>query len=322
MKVSDGVHPYWNNANQGAGLPWQSQILDATKQGIVVIDLQGNIQFQNARARELIAARTVPIANLIEEVLTCSDYLRGTGLQHSKARSNVIALSPKPKPVLIEFCTDWQGNCEIELTVLPLLGDESQLAGIAIHFEEVANPTNTLKSLVYQATHDELTGLANRRVFTDRLRRLAAETNGHHHAMLFMDLDKFKAVNERRGRNAGDDVLKQVAGVMQAMLRQRDTLARLGGDEFGLILEHCSETKAKQIARKLCHAIKVANFEWRGEPFQLTVSIGIVAMSGQWAEVNAIIAAADSACYHSKAGGGSSVTSFRGKASPTSTETV
>lgn len=295
--------------------PWHFQVFNAAKQGLVVIDLQGNVEFQNSKANDLIASRRVPLTDLIKEVLLCSEYLRERKLQQSNSRLAVMPLSVQPRPVLFEFCADWQGNCEIELTVLPLYGDDAVLEGIAINFEEIENPTGTLKNLMYQATHDELTGLDNRRVFLDRLRRLVTETNGKQHALLFMDLDQFKSVNDRCGPNAGDDVLKQVASVLRAILRQRDTLARLGGDEFGVLLEHCTESKAKKIGQKLCHAIKIADFEWRGEPFQLTISIGIVPICDHGDDVASILAAADSACYCAKAAGGSRVTSFRPKTS-------
>lgn len=106
------------------------------------------------------------------------------------------------------------------------------------------------KRLSYQASHDSLTGLINRREFEVRLNHIIrnAQTENTQHSICFLDLDKFKIINDTSGHAAGDEFLKQVSSTIQSLLRQTDVLARLGGDEFAILLDGCSINKAKNIS--------------------------------------------------------------------------
>ncbi len=153
----------------------------------------------------------------------------------------------------------------------------------------------TIRHLAY---HDPLTGLVNRHQFEQRLID-ALRTPGPH-ALLYLDLDQFKVVNDTCGHVAGDELLKNLSTILHAQVREHDTLARLGGDEFGLLLENCPQARAKQIAEKLLRAINDFRFTWAERSFSLGGSIGLVPISGDNLTVSDLLRRADIACYAAK----------------------
>ena len=120
------------------------------------------------------------------------------------------------------------------------------------------------RQLAYQASHDPLTGLINRREFECRVERAIQNANaqGASHALLYLDLDQFKIVNDSCGHAAGDELLQQLSQLLLGSVRHRDTLSRLGGDEFGMLFENCPLDKAIEIANNLIKAIKDFHFTW------------------------------------------------------------
>ncbi|MEW5769422.1 MAG: diguanylate cyclase [Pseudomonadota bacterium] len=160
------------------------------------------------------------------------------------------------------------------------------------------------EQLSYQATHDTLTNLINRREFEQRLHRLltGAVDKQEQHALCFLDLDRFKAINDSCGHIAGDELLRQIAALMDGQMRSRDTLARLGGDEFAILMEHCPVTKAVQLAEQIRASLEHFVFHWRDQRFSLGVSIGVVpVVAGQG--VIDTLSRADAACYAAKRAG-------------------
>jgi len=154
----------------------------------------------------------------------------------------------------------------------------------------------------YQATHDELTKLVNRKEFNFRLQKAFNATldNNENHALCFLDLDKFKAVNDSCGHKAGDELLIQLTRIVQEHIRSHDTLARLGGDEFGLLLEGCSLDKAIEIAEGIVSLIKNYEFHWNNKKFHVGVSIGLVMINRETRSVENALSQADIACYAAK----------------------
>lgn len=159
--------------------------------------------------------------------------------------------------------------------------------------------------LSHRAAHDALTGLVNRAEFEVRLQRLLHESqaDGKGHALLYIDLDQFKLVNDACGHAAGDRLLQQVAGLLGQTLRSRDTLARLGGDEFAVILEHCSSVQALRVAREICQRMNDFRFVSSGQRFRIGASIGLVPLDRRWSTVGAVMQAADTSCYAAKENG-------------------
>ena len=154
----------------------------------------------------------------------------------------------------------------------------------------------------YQATHDALTGLVNRREFERRLEE--AIESGHRgdgqHVLCYLDLDRFKVVNDTSGHLAGDSMLREVAKLLRDAVRDSDTVGRLGGDEFGMLLVGCPLEKARQIADDVCRAVGDHRFVWRDRIFNIGVSVGLVEISRESGTLEELLTAADSACYVAK----------------------
>ncbi len=169
--------------------------------------------------------------------------------------------------------------------------------------EEKKRVQSTLRALSYQASHDALTGLINRREFENRLNQTLANVRRGSETgfiLLYLDLDQFKLVNDTCGHPAGDRLLKQVTGLLQTRIRSSDILARLGGDEFGILLADCSHEQARKIAETLCQAIRDYRFAWHDGALNIGVSIGLVEITRDTESMAALMSAADVACYAAK----------------------
>lgn len=154
----------------------------------------------------------------------------------------------------------------------------------------------------HMAFHDALTGLINRTEFELRVRRAleSARNYGASHALLFIDLDQFKIINDTCGHLAGDEMLKRLTRLLQNKIRGSDTLARLGGDEFGVLLEKCSIEQANQIAEHLLRAVQGFRFQWEERAFTIGASIGLAMITSASPETGELLSAADIACYAAK----------------------
>jgi diguanylate cyclase (GGDEF)-like protein len=159
--------------------------------------------------------------------------------------------------------------------------------------------------LDFLAHHDVLTELPNRLLFGDRLHHAIerARRDGLAVALLFIDLDHFKNINDSLGHQVGDQLLVEVANRLRGLVRQSDTLARLGGDEFGVLLEDCTLEMAQRIGEELRHAIRDFRFSWQDRVMNVGVSIGLAEMSGECDTLSTIMSAADVACYSAKESG-------------------
>lgn len=154
----------------------------------------------------------------------------------------------------------------------------------------------------FQATHDELTKLVNRKEFNHRLKEAfnTARDSRESHALCFLDLDKFKVINDNCGHRAGDKLLIQLTRIIKKQIRNHDTLARIGGDEFGLLLEGCSLDKAIEIAEGLVSLVKNYEFNWQDKKFHVGVSIGLVMITQETESIEKALSQADIACYVAK----------------------
>jgi len=158
------------------------------------------------------------------------------------------------------------------------------------------------REMSYQASHDALTGLVNRREF-ERQVNLAIDSvrsESAQHVLCFMDLDRFKAVNDTCGHAAGDNLLREVASLLRKHVRDSDVVARQGGDEFGMLLVGCPLDKARQIAEDVCRAVQDYQFVWQDRIFDIGISIGLVEFNSQTNSLEDVLSAADSACYVAK----------------------
>jgi diguanylate cyclase (GGDEF)-like protein len=174
-----------------------------------------------------------------------------------------------------------------------MLHDVTELRGLA-------------RQMSYQATHDALTGLVNRAEFERRLQESVdvAHRGDGAHVLCYLDLDRFKGINDTSGHQAGDAMLREVAKILRNAVRDSDTVGRVGGDEFGMLLVGCPLEKARQIADDVCRAVNDFRFVWKDRIFNVGVSIGLVEIAREGGTMEEAMAAADSACYVAKRQGG------------------
>src|SRR5256714_10687424 len=200
----------------------------------------------------------------------------------------------------------------------PLRDRHGTTIGVGLVLHDVTERRRAARKLSHEATHDALTGLVGRKEFEDRLARVLAEAAAGvgEHVLCYLDLDRFKLVNDTCGHEAGDDLLRKIGRLLGGRLRSRDTLARLGGDEFGVLLEYCSLTRAEEIAGKLQRAIEDFRYAWGERSFSLGVSIGVVPITAESGRTADVLRAADEACYAAKDGGGNRVQLARLEAAP------
>jgi diguanylate cyclase (GGDEF)-like protein/PAS domain S-box-containing protein len=193
----------------------------------------------------------------------------------------------------------------IEDSAAPIRSEEGEILGVVLVFHDVTEQRRLSGEMNYRATHDALTGLVNRTEFETRLRNVLnrAQEDKSNHALMFIDLDQFKLVNDACGHSVGDQLLQQVAKLLADVVRARDTLARLGGDEFGVILEHCTAEQAQRVAQQICERMDDFRFSHDNRRFRIGASIGLVPVDNRWNNIAAVLQAADTCCYAAKDAG-------------------
>jgi diguanylate cyclase (GGDEF)-like protein/PAS domain S-box-containing protein len=272
---------------------------------VLTTDAEGNVSFMNAVAERLTGwtlaeARGLPAESVC--VLLDEESRQPVPTPIGRCREESAAVHVSDHILLISR----QGEeIAIDDSAAPILDREGRLIGVVMVFHDVTQTRELHRQMVWQINHDALTGLASRRAFERRLELLVqdAHDNGSEHALLYLDLDQFKVVNDSCGHVAGDELLKQLAFLLSEQMRKNDTLARLGGDEFGALLENCPLPKAEEIAEKLRLMVKDFRFAWEGRFFDVGVSIGVVRVGPAIASAATALTAADMACYAAKDAG-------------------
>ncbi|MBS1215018.1 MAG: diguanylate cyclase, partial [Proteobacteria bacterium] len=290
--------PAWESGSPSAFSP--ELVLESLSEPVLACDLEGEVQYLNAAARRQIAFGLLPRAEeLSRELFLCLDIPSGSakGGDAVSPGGQLSALG-----VTMSHAFPGGDHRSFEFVATPMHGAGGTTVGVVFSISNNGRQrSNAMRRLLHDATHDELTGLVNRRELIKRLRRLVRHRNEPgQHALFFMDLDKFKQINDTCGHRAGDEALRRVAKVLRSNLRGRDTLGRLGGDEFVLLMEHCPEHKAMQTAHLLTAAMRAYCLVWGGQRFQVGISIGIVPVCGAAKDPEALLAEAELACYHAK----------------------
>ncbi|MFZ5556960.1 MAG: EAL domain-containing protein [Pseudomonadota bacterium] len=279
--------------------------LHSIAEGVITTDARGRVEVLNAVAETLTGwrsrdARGLPLA-AVYDVL---DEETQRPLDHVFPREAPPRFS---RSVLLK-AKDGR-RIPVDESVALIRDPGGKRKGMVVVFHDVSHIRAMAQRLTWQASHDALTGLANRREFERRLAYLAesAKTDGRHHVLLYLDLDHFKAVNDTCGHNAGDELLRQLAALLHVKMRGSDTLARVGGDEFGVLLEACPVDQAIRIANGLRETVRDFRFVCREREFSLGLSIGLVVVDAATASVTEAMDAADASCYAAKDKGGSRV---------------
>ena len=273
--------------------------LCAIADGIAVVDTQGRVTCFNPVAAHLTGWKEdAVLGHPLEDAVRCIDH-RGRAL-------DVLAAGFSGDPDATVSLVRRDGHViHIDGAVAPVRGRDHRSLGAVVTFRNVTASTRLARELAYQANHDALTGLHNRRAFRSQLQRalVNARKFGTCTALLYLDLDQFKAVNDGAGHLAGDELLRQLAALLRTQLRERDTCARLGGDEFAVLLEQCAPADAAHVAEKMRAAVERFEFHWAGQVYRVGASIGHVEFDDDRRSVDELIAVADRLCYVAKDGG-------------------
>ncbi|MFZ2508791.1 MAG: EAL domain-containing protein, partial [Steroidobacteraceae bacterium] len=292
-------------------LPLRAQFaLESLGEGLLTTDAQGRIDYMNRSAEGLTGIRReVAVGQLFSALVAFVDEHDRRALpdpvQQCLGSGSRAALGRRA--LMIARATGTETG--VEASASPIRGSEGEIAGAAVMLHDVSELRGLTQQMSYQASHDALTGLVNRREFERRLGEAldVARAGRQGHVMCYLDLDRFKAVNDTSGHLAGDNMLREVAALIREAVRDSDTVARLGGDEFGVLLVGCPLEKARQIADDIWRAIGEYRFVWKDRIFSVGVSLGLVEVTGDGSSLEEIMNAADSACYVAKRQAGSHV---------------
>lgn len=286
-----------------AGRSLARRTLDAVGEGIITTDLDGRIDYVNGAAELMIGCRRdMAIGRPLNELVNLVDEAdrRPLGDPVARCLEEGARIDLGRRSLLVALTTGDEHS--IELSASPIRSADREYLGTVVLLHDVSEIRGLARQMSYQASHDPLTGLANRREFERRLQDSIdnARSGSSTHVLCYLDLDRFKVVNDSCGHMAGDNLLREVAGLIRQQVRDSDSVARIGGDEFGMLLTGCPLEKARQIADDVCTAIRDYRFVWRDRIFTVGVSIGLLEISHEAGSIDELMGAADSACYVAK----------------------
>jgi diguanylate cyclase (GGDEF)-like protein/PAS domain S-box-containing protein len=274
----------------------------AISDAVITTDTHGRINYLNRAAESLLGLELSMVeARRLDEII----YL--TEPHSSKPAANLIAQSV----VHGQVCRR-EGACllhrpdgtvhPISDVVSPVLDSQGLVTGTVVVLRDASAEFEQVRELNHRACHDALTGLANRMEFQQRLRRVFQRARHVEvpAAVLAIDLDHFKAVNDAGGHAAGDALLREVAEIFRANLRVADTVARLGGDEFAIILASYSPQQAAAIAAQILQTLNPLTLTWKGASYRVGASMGMACITTSMESEHDWLAAADGACYQGK----------------------
>ena len=277
--------------------------LQSIGDGVITTDAEGNIDYINPVAQDLTGWEVRNArGKAVEDIMTIVNaHTRATvdnPVMRCLKEGRVITLAENS--VLI---TQAGNEVPIQDSAAPIRDRIGNVIGAVMVFHDVSKESRLFRQLSYQASHDAVTGLINRREFENRLVEAldsTHENNEQSYALLYIDLDQFKVVNDTFGHTAGDELLLQISELLQGNIRSTDVLARLGGDEFGILLERCTEERATEVAEAIRSAVEEYRFEWQEAFSSMRCSIGVVMVTHESANVASIMSSADVACYSAK----------------------
>ncbi|MEG4085365.1 diguanylate cyclase domain-containing protein [Microcoleus sp. POL10_C6] len=279
--------------------------LQSIGDAVITTNAEGNVRFFNPIAEQLTGwkaheAKGLPLSTVFEIVNEVTRKPVQNPINKALLEKRIVGLA-NHTILIARDGTEYA----IDNSAAPIRDCQGQIIGAVIVFHDVTESRNLARQLSWEASHDALTGLINRRGFEQRLMEAIAsvQDSNQQHALCYLDLDKFKVVNDTAGHIAGDELLRQITRLLHKGVRANDTLARLGGDEFGLLLTKCPLSKAALIAENLKDLVHQFRFIWDSKTFIIGVSIGVVAINQDSQDLMEVMGAADAACYAAKAKG-------------------
>jgi diguanylate cyclase (GGDEF)-like protein/PAS domain S-box-containing protein len=274
--------------------------LQSIGEAVITTDPTGVVDFMNPAAEQLTGWRASDASgHHLDEIFSLVSESDGKPLADPIARA--LRDHDESEAAAIMERSDGATVAVIE-NAAAIRDSHGNFTGAALIVRDVSRERNLLREMAFQATHDPLTRLINRRQFEREVGSVVEDAiaNGGQHALMYIDLDQFKAINDSCGHIAGDQLLKQVATCLAENVRRLDQLARLGGDEFGVLLQDCSIDRALEVAEQLRHEVKGLRLQWEDRTFRTSLSIGVVGISAGNASLDEVLRAADAACYVAK----------------------
>ncbi|MGR8931871.1 MAG: diguanylate cyclase, partial [Gammaproteobacteria bacterium] len=285
----------------GSSLDRLQRVLDSIDDGIITTNENGFIQYMNPYAQKLTALseheyKGIPFGQAIHLI----DEKKREPLVDPSIRAIRIGKTVKFRQDVL-YAMENKTDLAVEISANPIYDSMKAVVGAVVVMKDVAEQRSLTHQMHFRASRDPLTGLVNRRELLSILESLQyeVEEQSRHHTLCYMDLDKFKVVNDTCGHNAGDELLRQVSNLMNDCLRTSDILARIGGDEFCAVLYNTPVENASLVAEKVREAIKRYRFTWDDKFFEIGISIGLFGLVAGM-NVEESISAADHACYQAK----------------------
>ena len=287
--------------------------LNSIGDGVVTLNVQGCVEFINPYAEQMMGCSLESVQNQ-----PLSDYLQFADAETHVPLENPVGKCLDEEEVIvysdhIHAIRNDGTRFAVKLTISPMHNQSRQIIGVVIVMHDVSEMWKMAQQLSYQASHDALTGLINRREFDRQLDQAFenSKKTGIQHTLCYMDLDQFKIVNDTCGHIAGDKLLKQLSQIMVDIVREQDIFARLGGDEFGLLLSGCPLGRAENIVEKIRKVVEDFRFVWQEKSFELGMSIGMVPITIDSINVTELLSEADAACYVAKEQGRNRIHKFQ-----------
>ena len=282
--------------------------LDAMGESVITVDAEGRIDYINHSAELLLGQQVIKSWARLSRT---SPRLVDENDRRLARRSCAEGPEQRRPGVRWDGARCWCRRTAaperfVEISVTPLQLEGKDSSGLVLVLHDTSELRGLTRQMTYQASHDALTGLVNRREFERRLQEAldSAQTGDIGHALCYLDLDHFKVVNDTCGHTAGDNMLREIASLIKEAVRDSDTVGRIGGDEFALLLVGCPLEKARQIADNVVRSVNDYRFVWKDKIFNVGVSIGLVEIGRDSGTIEDIMNSADSACYVAKKQGG------------------
>lgn len=286
---------------------WSAAILRSIEDAIIATNYAGNIDFLNPSAEKILGVvqnevKNLPLINIFNPLDNDT---------HQPVESPAV-MNEAVKTFFYKNCIipDKNNNpIHIEGTISPIIDKLGNIEGKVIAFRDISRIRRLSETISFQETHDSLTGLSNRKGFTIKLAELVDEASRGYktHALLYLDLDQFKVINDIYGHKTGDEMLLKATETINNVIRSSDICARLGSDEFGILLEGAQLQQALFIGKRLQSRLKenkITCENCKKENFNISASIGLVMINESTGNTQRILAAADESCNIAKEEGG------------------
>jgi diguanylate cyclase (GGDEF)-like protein/PAS domain S-box-containing protein len=270
---------------------------------VITTNAVGEVDYLNPRAEQMLGVSTAEATGQHFDTLCnfvdSDSNLAASGLV--QVCMDTGAIQERDEDLTLYHRPPQATDYIVKITISPIRDSQQRGVGTVIVLHDITRLQHISREMAYQANHDLLTGLLNRRGFEHLLGEIFNETGGgHQHALCYLDLDRFKLVNDTCGQEAGDEMLRQISNQISSHLRAEDTVARLGGDEFGLIMRNLSLTDTRLKAESLRAEIDRFRFRWNDKLFRLGASIGVAAIDREAISTTELLRRADTACYLAK----------------------